>query len=54
MSVELIENYVKGSRFRFEGPGQEGLLTTNHARRVPKRVRGRQEMRLFNMVNHPG
>ncbi len=39
LAVELVEEYVKGSMFRFERQGLEGILTSNHVKPVGKRSR---------------
>ncbi len=47
VAVELIEEYVKGSKFRFEKQGLEGLLSTNHIKRTKKVSAKEPDLGLF-------
>jgi site-specific DNA-methyltransferase (cytosine-N4-specific) len=47
MAVELADEYVKGSMFRFEKQGLDGILTSNHTALDGKRKRRMPRLPLF-------
>jgi site-specific DNA-methyltransferase (cytosine-N4-specific) len=54
MAVELAEEYVKGSTFRFEKQGLDGILTSNHMTLNGKRKRQPPSLPLFESSRPKG
>ncbi len=54
MAIELVEEYVKGSMFRFEKEGLEGILTTNHVKQARRTANKLAAVDLFRNIELVG